>query len=208
MAVNPRQADQLAKNKKIGGVARDKIGGAAGPAPLIGGQVLPTEPSYTEAVAGYGGGDYEPAVAAAPIVQKPDLNSWLAQNSYAQQQEQENSRLLQDYDAQTARDRTLTEADQGLRFKALDQQVNDAGLQLANDNAARGILRSGLTFQGQDQINANATRQRSGIEDILSDFINQRQSGRVDQEAKNRAAIADARQKAIDQYNSLYGGGV
>lgn len=194
-----------AKGPKIGG----KVTTPA--APKIGGQVLqaaqPAAPVYEQVAGGYAGdAGYSAPPAVAPIVQKPDLNSWLQQNSYQQQQQQENDRLLQDYDAQTARDRKITEADQGLRFNALNQQVNEAGLANANDMASRGILRSGLTFQAQDQINANAAKQRSSIEDILSDFINTRQSGRVDQEAKNRAAIADARQKAIDQYNTLYGG--
>lgn len=206
MATTVAQADKIGGSVKKKGpaLAPKKIGGVAGPAPVA---PVVAAPVYEEAGGGYGdGGGYAAPAAVAPVVQKPDLNTWLQQNSLAQQQEQENQRLLQDYDAQTARDRRITEADQGLRFKALDQQVNEAGLANANDMASRGILRSGLTFQAQDQINANAAKQRSSIDDILSDFINSRQSGRVDQEAKNRAAIAEARQKAIDQYNTLYGG--
>jgi hypothetical protein len=154
---------------------------------------------------GGGGGGGGSAAAATVAAARPSLQDYIANNFMKQQADQEGQRRLGEFDADTGRQRGLVQADQRLRQTNLQQTLDDQGESNAETMAARGLLRSGLTFQNQDKINQFGNQQRGVIDNLLSSFETNRASQRVQQEQANRQAIADAISKITDQYTTQFG---
>ena len=128
---------------------------------------------------GGGGGGGGSAAAATAVAARPNLSDYL-NNSYLRQQAvDEGARRLQEFDADTTRQRGLVTADQGLRRQQLQQNLDDQGVQNAETMAARGLLRSGLTLQNQDRINQSGNQQRGIIDQLLGTFEAQRAGARA-----------------------------
>jgi hypothetical protein len=175
--------------------------------------ILPSQPApsadYGYSSGGGGGGGGGSVAAAAPVAPpappRPNLQDYIHGNFQYGAANDEANRRLQEFDADTTRQQGLVQADQSTRRHQLQQTLDDQGEQNAEGMAARGILRSGLTFQNQDKINQFGDQQRGTIESLLNNFVTQRQGGRAQQEAANRASIADAISKITDQYNQQFG---
>lgn len=169
-------------------------------------QVVQSATPMTEDTGSYGGGGggYSAMATAAPAITPPSLEDYVKNDYLVSQQDQENQRTLSDFDMQTTRDRSLVQLDQQGRLKTLEGQLNEAGTNSAGDLASRGLLRSGFTAQAQDRINQEGVKQRQSVADLLTNFTSGRQTARLDQEAKNRAALAEARQNSINGYYQRY----
>jgi hypothetical protein len=143
----------------------------------------------------------QPAPPAPPAVPRVSLEDYIRGNFLYKNQEAENQRLLGDYDAQTMMGQQQTEADQTSRRTDLNRTMDEAGVANANEKAARGTLRSGFTFQDQEKINVQGTQQRKFIDDLLTNFIAQRGSGRVNEQAQGRNRSNSVMTSLTDQFN-------
>lgn len=132
----------------------------------------------------------------------PTLEDYIRNNFLYTQRMNENERTLQDFDAGTLKGRQDTEADQGKRRINLRTQLDDAGEENAGDFASRGLLRSGLLFQAQDRIDAAGAEQGNLIDQLMSDFIAQREQQRLAREQENRRAQDKVVGDLTQQYNS------
>lgn len=199
------------------------IGGSfGGPQMLVGGKVTSIQPPTPKPSApnitvpdmgggdmggggGYGGGGGATAAAAAAPIKIPTLDQFISGDFGYNQTKQENDRRLNDFDAETLRGRQTTEADQNMRRTALQQVLQDAGGDWASDSANRGLLRSGLYQQGQDRfVDQRGVQGNQDIDQILTQFIQQRGSARVDQEAQGRSALNDVLSQLSQRYNQQY----
>jgi hypothetical protein len=142
-----------------------------------------------------------PAAPAPPPVPRVSLEDYIRGNFLYKNQNTENARLLDDFDSETMMGRQQTEADQTSRRTDLDRTMNEAGVANAEEKAARGTLRSGFTFQDQEKINVQGAQQRSFIDDLLTNFISQRQSGRVNEQAQGRGRSNAVMTSLTDQFN-------
>lgn len=155
---------------------------------------------------GGGGGFAAPAAAAAPP--RPSLREFIDNDlSYRQANDEfgDTGRRMREFDAETSRLRGETERDQAVRRQDLEQDAIGESQDLANDFAGRGLLRSGGIFQQQDILNQDVGRRRSAIDDILTDFLSNRQGSRVQQQAANRQALNERLASLTNQYTSQYG---
>jgi len=151
---------------------------------------------------GYGGG--APA-AAAP---RPSLRDFIDNDfSYRQAQDEfgDNGRRIQEFDSETERLRGDVDRDINVRREDLDADLKTESLDVANDLAGRGLLRSGGLFQMQDMVNRSGNQRRSAIDDILTDFISSRGSGRLQQQQQNRSALNERIAALTNQYSSQFG---
>jgi len=151
-----------------------------------------------------GGGPGGGATAApvAPAAPQMSFDDFVAKDFGYTQTKNENSRRLQDYDAETLRSQQETEAEQEMRRAALDETLTTMGGDWANDAANRGVLRSGLYLQGQDQVDQQGVEGNQDIDQLLTNLISQRQGGRVQQEATNRGALNDVLSQLSQKFNS------
>jgi hypothetical protein len=156
-----------------------------------------------------GGGGYlggAPAVAAPPP--RPSLRDFIDNDfGYRQAQDEygDEGRRIREFDAETLRGRGETERDQGVRREALDQDLAGESIDVAEDLAGRGMLRSGGLAVEQGRVNRSGAQRRSAIDDLLTDFISQRGSGRVQQQQANRSALNDRINQLTQQYSAQYG---
>lgn len=151
---------------------------------------------------GGGGG----AAAAAPVAPpRPNLTDYINNNFLKTQAESEAQRRLQEYDAATQQQTTAGQADEATKLGLLQQNLDDQGIANAEDMAGRGLLRSGLTFQGQDKINQQGQIAQNNIHQVLANLLQGRSQGRVQQEAQGRQGINDAINQITQQYNTQYG---
>lgn len=148
------------------------------------------------------------AAASAGVVAKiPTLQDYINKNYLLTTTDAENSRKLQDFDAESLAGRQDTEADQAKREAYLDQDLDRQGQDSAESFASRGLGRSGLVFQAQDKIDASGEKQRDGIDDLLTDYLKQRTSSRLQQQAQNRSSRAAVIQQLTDAYNTAVNNG-
>jgi hypothetical protein len=147
---------------------------------------------------GGGGGGFATA-AAAPVM---TLDDFIKNDFFYNQQLGENERLLSDYDAESLRLQQQTEAQQALQRQYLADRLADMGVENAGNMAANGLLRSGLTFKKQDRINEYGVQQENDIAQTLTDLLGNRQSGRVQQEAANRAAVNNILNQLAQRFNA------
>lgn len=197
--VNPGQTSIFKKSPAVAPVAPSRPAGGSAPSPIIN-YSAPSAP----ATGGYVGGG-APAVAAAP---RPSLRDFIDNDfTYRQGLDEfgENGRRIQEFDSETKRLRGETERDQGVRREQLNQDIGEESLGAAEDLAGRGLLRSGGLFQEQDRINRSGAQRGSAIDDILTDFLSQRQTGRLQQEQANRAALNDRISQITQQYANQFG---
>lgn len=183
-----------------GGNAAPATAAAPAPAPA-------PAPSYGGGDSGGGGGGGGFA-AAAPTPPRISLQDYI-NNDFAYKQSQDEygdgGRRMQEFDAQTARQRGETERDVDFRKKNLEGELGEASIDSAEDLAGRGMLRSGGLFLAQDKINQEGNQRRSSIDDILADFISQRDTERVSQQQQNRAALNEQLNQITQRYQSQYG---
>ncbi len=142
------------------------------------------------------------AAAATQAAERPSLDDYIKSNFLYTSQENENERMLDDFDADTLRQQQDVEADQSVRRGDLYRRQADAGNANAEDFASRGLGRSGLVFQGQDRINAAGADQENSIAQLLSDLLSGRQQGRAQQEQANRSALNERINQLTSQFNS------
>lgn len=146
-----------------------------------------------------GGGGGGVATAAAPAM---TLDDFIKNDFFYNQQLGENERLLSDFDAESLRLQQQTEAQQRLQRQYLADRLADMGIENAGGMAANGLLRSGMTFQKQDKINEYGVQQENDIAQTLTDLLGNRQSGRVQQEAANRAAVNNILNQLAQRFNA------
>ncbi len=161
-------------------------------------------------VGGYGGDDTSGGVATAAAAATPrvSLRDFIDQDFGYQQAQAEygdNGRRIRDFDSETTRLRGETERDQEVRRQDLTQDLGEASIESAEDLAGRGILRSGGLFVEQDKINQEGNRRRAAIDDLLTDFLSQRGSGRLQQQQANRQALNEQINQLTQRYQSQYG---
>lgn len=139
---------------------------------------------------------------AAPQPAPITFDDFVKNDFFYNQRLAENERLLSDFDAETLRMQQETEARQQLQRQYLAERLADMGIASAGDQAARGMLRSGSTFQKQDRINQYGAKEENTIAQLLTDLLSERTSGRVAQEQANRAAINQVLQQLASRFNS------
>lgn len=157
---------------------------------------------------GGGGGGSAPRMAAAPAAPAPppapprmSLEDYIKGSFLMKSQEAENSRLLEDFDASTMMQQQQVEADQTFRQQDLRRNLDEAGIDNAESKASRGVLRSGFTFQDQDKINAQGEQQQNLIANLLTNFLSQRQQGRVAEQARGRGLLNDRINMLTQDFN-------
>ena len=153
---------------------------------------------YSSGGGGGGGG------SSVPAPKPPSLDDYIADNPLYVAQQNENSLLMDEFNDQTRFLRGEVRDDVSKRRDALARVLTDLGTENANDFAGRGLLRSGLSFQGQDKIDQQGEEQRLTIDEMLSDFIAQREQERLAQQATNRGALNNVIQQITDQYTKKY----
>jgi hypothetical protein len=199
--VNPGQTSIFKKSPAVAPVAAPRPAGGGAPSPITNYSSPPAAASGPSTYISGGA----PAVAAAPRVSLRDF----IDNDFSYRQAQDEfgvgGRREQEFDAETKRLRGETEADQKVRREQLTQDIGDESIDAAEDLAGRGMLRSGGLFQEQDRINRSGAQRSSAIDDILSDFLSTRATGRLAQQQQNRAAINDRIQQLTSQYAGVYG---
>lgn len=149
-------------------------------------------------IGGGGGGGVGDIGAPAPMT----FDDFVKKNFTYTQTQNEGARRLQDFDAETLLKRQQTEAEQNMRRTALQQTLQQMGGDWANDAANRGILRSGLYLQGQDRVDKQGVTGNQDIDQLLTNLLQERSSGRVQQEASNRSALNDVLSQLSQQFNS------
>lgn len=169
-------------------------GGGGGLGPLS----TPYPPPPT--VMGGGGGTTFASAASSPAPMS--LEDYISGNFLYNSQEGENSRMLQDFDAETLRMQQETEAQQNLQRSVLQQVLNNMGIESAGGLASRGLLRSGINFQEQDKINQYGVQQENGIAQMLTGLLSQRTGGRLSQEQANRQALNQVINQLTSQFNA------
>jgi hypothetical protein len=196
--VNPGQTSIFKKSPAVAVTTAPRPAGAVAPAPIY-----QSPPASSGGGGSTGGGYAAPAVAAAPRISLQDyINNDF---SYRQGLDEfgENGRRMQEFDSETKRLRGETERDQAVRREDLTQDIGEESIGAAEDLAGRGLLRSGGLFQEQDRINRSGAQRSSAIDDILTDFLSQRQTGRLTQEQANRAALNDRINQITQQYHAM-----
>lgn len=198
-----RLATTLSKPKTSGktrpfGVNADRLDGAAmrefkgtqapTPAPAAGGSLYRSG----------GGGAAAGMAAAAP---RMTFDQFLSGNPLYAMAMNENSRQLQDFDAETLRMTQETEAQQGLQRAALQRALASMANQGQGDLNARGIGRSGLAFQQQDEVNQYGVQQGNVIDQLLTSLLGQRTSGRIGVETQGRQAQNSLVERLLNQFN-------
>ena len=181
-------ANPVATNLKPTG-ARTPAAAAPSPAPAV---------SY----GGGGGGGGSAAAPVAPAAPKMSFDDFIAKDFGYKQTKNENSRRLQDYDAESLLLQQQTESEQDMRRTALEETLQQMGGDWANDAANRGILRSGLYLQGQDQVDQQGVEGNQDIDQLLTNLQSKRSTGRVAQEAANRNALNDVLSQLSEKFNS------
>lgn len=195
---NPAQSSVFRKSPRYTMTA-PRPAAAGAPAPAGG---SPSYGAYSDEGGGYGG---SPAPAAPP---KPSLKDFIDNDfSYRQAMDEygDNGRRIQEFDAETGRLRGDIDRDIKVRREDLDADLQEESLGNANDLAGRGLLRSGGLFQMQEQTNRAGNQRRGAIDDILTDFISSRGSGRVQQQQQNRSALNERIAALTNQYAAQYG---
>ncbi len=163
---------------------------------------VPAPSPVTSAVSRGGGGGGSAGASAlvpqpAPVV---NIADWLPQQFAYQQAQRAGEDDLADYDAQTLYGQQQTEAGQAVKRAALQDQLDRLGQNNAEDFASRGLGRSGLVFKEQDNIDKQGVTQKNAIDDLLSQFIQTRQTGRQQQEQANRAALQNVMNQLTTQF--------
>ena len=146
------------------------------------------------------------AAASTPATAPPSLNDYIKNNFLYQSQDAANQRSMDNYNAQTLKGTQDVQAQQALKDQNLQQSLADQGNQNANSLAAHGLLRSGFNFQNQDKINAGGMQQQNGINQLLTDYTGQRQTGALSQQDANAAAMNKQIQALTQAYNTQNAG--
>lgn len=129
------------------------------------------------------------------------LQDFIQSNYLYQQRQNENSRQEQDFDSGYLRDEQLLRGDQERKRFDLQTQMDEAGVNAANDYAGRGLLRSGGIFQEQDKIDAQGEQAGSLIDQLLSDFVTRKQNERLQLQSQGRGALDSVIAKLTDQFS-------
>jgi hypothetical protein len=140
--------------------------------------------------------------AATTAAAAPSLSDYINSNFLYQQQQGVNDNALANYDASTLKGQQDTQAEQALRNQQLTTSLNDAGTTNAEDLAAHGLLRSGVDFQNQDKIDAQGVTQKSAIDSLLTNFLSQRDTGRLTQQQANQQALNSVMNQLATQFNT------
>lgn len=206
MATKAKTTNPFAQPAKTAGKAAP-VGTGTVLAPAAAAPAVSYAPSGDGGGGGYvgGGGGGGGAAGAVGAIAVPSFDQYIANDFGYRQAENENTRRLNDFDAETLRGRQQTEAEQGLRRTALQQVLQDAGGEWAGDTADRGLLRSGLYQQGQDRfVDQRGVQGNQDIDQLLSEFISNRGAGRIQEEASGRNALNEVLSRLSADYNKSY----
>lgn len=153
---------------------------------------------------GYSGGGGYATYSAPPPPMPPRMNltDYIAKDPTYTAEISEGKRRLADFDAESLLGRQRTEAEQAVKLQDLGRFLTESSLGNAESMAGRGLLRSGGTFLNQDKINAEGNVKRNSIQDLLTQFLQERARGRTAQEAANRQAANERISQITQQYNS------
>lgn len=162
----------------------------------------PMAPTAATQILSGGSGGGGSSVAPTPALTPADLDNYITNNYLYTSTANAGDRALQNYDASTLQGQQATEAQQAQKQGTLTQNLDNLGQQNAEDLAGRGLLNSGINFQNQDKINQQGAQGQNQIAQLLTDFINQRQTGREGQVAVNQAALNQQIAALTGQFNT------
>lgn len=131
-----------------------------------------------------------------------DFADYLRNSFLYTNQNNENSRLLDDFDASTLLQRQMADANAQAQRDALRQSLGQLSQSNAGDFASRGLLRSGLYLQSNDRLASQAVQGENDIAKSLSDLIMQRDQGRQQLVGQNNATLNSVIGKVMDQFNA------
>lgn len=194
---------------KPGKISVPGLGVVNAPAPAA---AAPTyqAPAAAQQALGGGGGGGGGAAAAAPVAApvKPSLSDYINSNFLYQQAQGQGNDALANYDAATTQGQQATQAEQALKDTQLQQSLGQAGQASADSLAAHGLLDSGVNFQNQDKIDQGGVVQQNAIDSLLTNFLQGRQTGRLNQQQANNTALNGIMNQLTQQYNGQAGAAI